>query len=139
MQIIDILKEYISNLEFVNYKLAVSYLSKDDDCMSISPLQGGEREYDIIGNYTEDYQFNIQIKLNSPSAVDSSNAIGLLNALGLYFEEANKNNKMLPKLNQGQTVEYLRILSNPTLQSRDDKGTEIFQCSYVLRYYQSIN
>ena len=139
MQIIDILKDYISNLEFVDYKLAVSYLSKDEDCMSISPLQGGEREYDILGNYTEDYQFNIQIKLTSPSAVDSSNAIGLLNALGLYFEEANKNDSMLPKLNQRQNVEYLRILSNPTLQSRDDKGTEIFQCSYVLRYNQSIN
>lgn len=136
MQLIDILKDYIQSLEFIPYDIVVNYLSKDKECMSISPLQGGERVYDVIGNYTEDYQFSVQIKLNSPSVVESSNAIGILNALGLYFEEANKKIELLPKLNDDQEVEHLRILSNPTLLSRDDKNVEIFQCNYVLRYNQ---
>lgn len=136
MQLIDILKDYINSLEFIPYNIVVNYLSKDKDCMSISPIQGGDREYDVLGNYTEDYQFSIQIKLNSPSVVESSNAIGILNAIGLYFEEANKNESLLPELNEGQEVEHLRILGNPTLLSRDDKNVEIFQCNYVLRYNQ---
>lgn len=136
MQLIDILKDYINSLEFIPYNIVVNYLSKDKDCMSISPIQGGDREYDVLGNYTEDYQFSLQIKLNSPSVVESSNAIGILNAVGLYFEEANKNERLLPELNEGQEVEHLRILGNPTLLSRDDKNVEIFQCNYVLRYNQ---
>ena len=136
MQLIDILKDYINSLEFIPYNIVVNYLSKDKDCMSISPIQGGDREYDVLGNYTEDYQFSLQIKLNSPSVVESSNAIGILNAVGLYFEEANKNESLLPELNEGQEIEHLRILGNPTLLSRDDKNVEIFQCNYVLRYNQ---
>lgn len=135
MQIIDILRDYIASLEFIRYDIVVNYLGLDN-CMSISPLQGGNREYDILGNYTEEYQFSIQIKLNSPSVEESSNAIGILNAIGLYFEDANKNKEMLPKLNEDQEVEHLRILSNPALLSRDDKNVEIFQCSYVLKYNQ---
>lgn len=110
MQLIDRLKNYISDLEFIPYNLAVDYLREDENCMSISPLQGGDREYDILGNYTEDYQFNIQIKLTAPSAVESSNTIGILNGLGLYFEEANKKSEYLPKLGRGQSVEYIRTL-----------------------------
>lgn len=135
MQIIDILRDYIASLEFIRYDIVVNYLGLDN-CMSISPLQGGNREYDILGNYTEEYQFSIQIKLNSPSVEESSNAIGILNAIGLYFEDANKNKEILPKLNEDQEVEHLRILSNPALLSRDDKNVEIFQCSYVLKYNQ---
>lgn len=136
MQIIDILADYVGSLEFIEYKPVVNYLSKDKNCMSISPMQGTNRQYDILGNYTEDFNFSIQIKLNKPSVVESSNAIGLLNALGLYFEEANQNRKLLPVLNEDQEVEHLRLINNPVLLSRDDKNNEIFQGLYVLRYSQ---
>lgn len=139
MQIIDILEEYLNSLEFNKYKCRVNFLNKEENCMSIGPIQGGTREYDILGNYTEDYQFSIQIKLINPSVEESSDAIGTLNAIGIYFEEANKKIELFPKLNKGQEVEHLRILSNPVLLSRDNKNSEVYQCNYVLRYQQTIN
>lgn len=139
MQIINILRDYIANLEFINYNPVIDYLSAKEDSMSISPMQGGDREYDILGNYTEDYQFIIQIKLIAPSEQDSLDAMATLNAIGLYFESATNDETLLPDLGDNQEAEYLRMTSNPILQSRDDKGAEIFECSYTIRFKQTNN
>jgi hypothetical protein len=137
--IIDIICSYLNSLEFIPYTVLVDFLDDSKDSMSVSPLQGGEKSYDILGNYTDDFQFQVNIGLKTPSIVESSNAIGILNSLGQYFEEATKNKKLLPDLGEGRETEQLKIISRPALWRRDDKGNEIFQCSYVLRYYQSTN
>jgi hypothetical protein len=137
MSILDILKEYIEGIEFLAYPLCINYLKKDTDCMSLSPLQGGKRDYDIIGNFTEDYYFNLLIKLVKPTADDGINALCTLHALGVYFDEQTLNNK-LPVLGEGQEAVSIRALSVPVLQSRDSKGTEVYMCNYCFKYNQEV-
>jgi hypothetical protein len=136
MQIINILANYISGLNFVHYKAVPNYLDMNKACMSISPMPDNNREYDILGNFTEDYNFMIQIKLVDPSIVDSYNAMGLLNQIGLYFEEACKDKELLPTLEDNQEIESLRINGGPSLESRDDRNNEVYMCIYTLRYKQ---
>lgn len=109
-------------------------LSEKAPAMCLGTMTGGSKVYNVVGGYTAELPFTINLKIAERFTLKRINAVEVLGKLGAFFEQRKQQNA-LPDLGDRDVCLDIRMETNPYLFDTEESGGKAhYQAQCVLVY-----
>ncbi|MEG0661379.1 MAG: hypothetical protein RR443_12440 [Anaerorhabdus sp.] len=102
-------------------------------CISFVTEDSRKINYNVAGGYDGEFNFTIYYKVKNKETKERLQATKTLNYIGVFFDEATQKG-ILPYLNEVDNPVSLEMISNPTLNTREENGNIVYSAGYSFIY-----
>lgn len=133
-QILSGLVELANQCPGIPCRVFLDTLAEKAPAMCLGTMSGGSKLYNVIGGYTAEFPFTINIKISERFTLKRINAVDVLNRLGQYFE-MQKSLGSLPDLGERNVCLDIRQETSPFLFDTEESGGKAhYQAQCILTY-----
>ncbi|MEG0164383.1 hypothetical protein [Anaerorhabdus sp.] len=134
-QIVEKLFPFVE--KFIKEELDQTLLLDDvkDTAPCISFVTGDSRKFNfnVVDGYDGEFNFTIYYKVKNKDTKERLQATKTLNYIGVFFDEATQKG-ILPYLSDKDKAVRLEMVSNPTLNTREENGNIVYSAEYTFIY-----
>lgn len=134
-QIVDKLFPFVE--KFVKEELEQTLLLDDINdtapCISFVTEDSNKKHFNVVAGYDGEFNFTIYYKVKNKDTKERLQATKTLNYIGVFFDEATQKG-ILPNLSDEDTPVSLEMVTNPTLNTREENGNIVYSAGYTFIY-----
>lgn len=134
-QIVEKLFPFVE--KFVKDKLKQTLLLDDvtdiAPCISFVTEESNKKHFNVVAGYDGEFNFTIYYKVKNKDTKERLQATKTLNYIGVFFDEATQKG-LLPNLSDEDTPVSLEMVTNPTLNTREENGNIVYSAGYTFIY-----
>ncbi|MFV0550364.1 MAG: hypothetical protein ACK5L6_00375 [Anaerorhabdus sp.] len=102
-------------------------------CISFVTDDSRKINFNVVGGYDGEFNFTIYYKVKNKDTKERLQATKTLNYIGVFFDKATQKG-LLPNLSDEDTPVSLEMVTNPTLNTREENGNIVYSAGYTFIY-----
>lgn len=102
-------------------------------CISFVTEESNKKHFNVVAGYDGEFNFTIYYKVKNKDTKERLQATKTLNYIGVFFDKATQKG-LLPNLSDEDTPVSLEMVTNPTLNTREENGNIVYSAGYTFIY-----